>query len=526
MKSAGILLVLLAAGTLPIAADPAPDISLPDILAVEMPKGLTRIGPGDPPLRELLASAHSGTRQVTADLRAPVGVGPARISWTAWEGTPGSSKPAATRAARVFVLPFGMTPVGVSGDENATGGNTAARIARDPNGRVHMIWQDGGRPGGRTGPVYRRAAVGADGIVHFETGPIYVAEPGPSDWNAYPALAVSGNGVQLVWQGGGTARTRRVSFGPDGYVMGPIKDTGAKSEGRDVGDSIAADSKGGLHIVTPAGIYAYSADGGKSWKTETVPLPPNEKIKTQSVTVDPAGTVHVAFSAVVTRPAAPGTTLGGYWQLRTIDRTADGNWVNPTDVLANAPAWKPLAGPGDILADWSRIAADSQGGLHITWHGTSLSHVFAHDSAFYAWKGPGKPWSAPVMLMPSSPAGTKFSFAPSLALDGDRALAMVFFDTSGGANELSFDSHLVPLRLGKMEAAPISVTNFVQAAMAAKRPQTAMSSRFPAAAPAPWRANGQTTLDILTLLQSPFEPQGANLVVYHRLNLSAAPRPR
>jgi hypothetical protein len=129
------------------------------------------------------------------------------------------------------------------------------------------------------------------------------------------------------------------------------------------------------------------------------------------------------------------------------------------------------------------------------------------------------------MLMPSVPAGTQFSFAPSLALDGDRALAMVFFDRSGGANELGFDSHLVPLRLGKMEAPPISVTDFVQAAMAAKHPQTAMSSRFPSAAPTPWRANGQTVLDILTLLQSPFEPQGANLVVYHRLNLAQAPRP-
>lgn len=121
MKSAGIAFVLLAAGALPSAADPAPDISLPDILAVEMPKGAARIGPGDAPLRELLASAHSGTRQVTADLRTPVGVGPVRISWTAWEGAPGSSKPTATRTARVFVLPYGMTPVGVSGDENATG---------------------------------------------------------------------------------------------------------------------------------------------------------------------------------------------------------------------------------------------------------------------------------------------------------------------------------------------------------------------------------------------------------------------
>jgi hypothetical protein len=366
--SVPLTVFLIVAATTQSAAA-ASEISLPDMLAVEMPKGVTQIGPTDSPLRELLDSAHSDARRVTADMRTKVGVGPVRITWTAWDGTPGNSKPNATRTARVFVLPNGMTPVGVSGDENATGGNNAARIARDAGGRVHIIWQDGGRPGGGTGPVYRRASVGPDGIVHFDTDPIYVAKPGPSEWNGYPALAVSGNDVQLVWQGGGTARTRRVSLGPSGWVMGPISDTGAKSEGRDVGDSIAFDRKGGLHIATPAGIYAYSGDGGKVWKTEAIPLPPNEKIKTQSVTVDPGGTVHIAFTALVARSDPAGVKLGGYWQLRTIDRTADGKWINPTDVLASAPGWQELVGPGDMLADWVRIAADNQGGLHMARYG-------------------------------------------------------------------------------------------------------------------------------------------------------------
>jgi hypothetical protein len=131
------------------------------------------------------------------------------------------------------------------------------------------------------------------------------------------------------------------------------------------------------------------------------------------------------------------------------------------------------------------------------------------------------PWSAPVLLAPTNPAwGLKFSFAPSLALDGNRALAMVFFNAVEGVNDLGFDSSLATLRFGRIDAPALPVTRFVQSAIAAKRPQTAMSSRFPAAAPMPWRgANGQATLDVLELLQSPFEPQGANLVVYHRLAL-------
>lgn len=521
LSALGACLIWVAAFT---PAKAAPEITLPEMLAVELPKGVTQIGPADAPLRQLLASARSGERKVTFDLNRKVGAGPLRVTWSAWEGAPGNGRPAAARTERLFILPNGFTPVGVSADENATGGNNAAHIARDETGRVHMVWQDGGRPGGRTGPVYRRMSIDPGGAAHFETEPLYVAEPGPSDWNAYPALAALGRDVQLVWQGAGTARTRRLSLGPGGWVMGPIVDTRAKSEGRDVGDSIAFDAKGGLHIVTPSGIYAFSGDGGKSWKTEPIPLPPNEKIKTQSVTVDPAGKVHIAFSAPVERVDPPGPKQGGYWQLRVIERTPDGNWINAADVLANAPAWKPLQGPGDMLADWAKIAADRDGGLHLTWHGTSISHVFSHDMGFYAWKKSGGSWSAPVPLAPQDAArGIKFSYAPSLALDGDRALALVFYDVYNGAGQLGFDNSLAMLRSGKMSAPLLPVTRFVQTAIAARLPETAMSSRFPAAAPAPWRSpDGRVTLDMLTLFQSPFEPQGASLVVYHRIDLAAA----
>ena len=501
---------------------PPPQIALPEILAVELPRGATSIGPEEPPLRQLLAAARSDARKVTWDLKRRIGVGPVRVTFSAWDGAPGSGQPAATRAVRLFVLPNGTTPVGVAGDENSTGGNNGVHIARDSGGAVHMIWNDSGRQGAPTGAVYRRAATAPDGSVHFETPPIYVAEDGPGDWNAYPALAVQGRNVQLVWQGGGTARTRRVSLGQGGWVMGPVIDTGAASGGRDVGDSIAFDDKGGLHLVTPSGIYAYSGDGGVTWKTENIPLPPNTEIKTQSVTVDAAGTVHVAFSAPTRRVDPPGFKQGGYWQLRTIDKTAKG-WANATDVLANAPGWKETHKPNDdVLADWVRIAADRQGGLHITWHGTTLSRIFAHDTAFYAWKKPGGAWSAPVALvLPDAARGIKYSFAPSLALDGDRALAMVFYDVYNGADWIGFDSSLLSLRGGHMEGPPLPVTQFVRAAIVAKHPDTAMGARFPAAAPALFHApGGRVWLDVLELLQSPFAPGGPNLVVYQRLDLT------
>jgi len=196
-------------------------ITLPDVLAIELPRDVKVVGPNDSPLRELLNQARFGSFVVTTDLRRKVGVGPVRVTWTAWQGAPGAGKPLATRVGKIIVLPFGITPAGVSGDENATGGNNAARIARDSAGHVHMMWVDSGRPGGHAGPVYRRAAMTYDGAVRFETGPIYVAEGSVEDWNAYPALAVAGQNLQLVWQGAGTAHTRRLSFGTRGWVFGP-----------------------------------------------------------------------------------------------------------------------------------------------------------------------------------------------------------------------------------------------------------------------------------------------------------------
>jgi hypothetical protein len=515
----------MAIATATAHAAEAPEITLPDVPAIELPKGMSQIGPGDSPLRELLNAGRDGSKKISFDLQHKVGVGPLHVTWSAWNGAVGSGKPAATRTERVFILPFGMTPVGVYGGENGTAGNNAVHIARDGAEHVHMVWQDGGRPGGPTGPVYRRAAVAPDGTVKFDTGPIYIADNGPSDWNARPALAAAGSAVQLIWQGGGTVRTRRVSLESGGYVMGPVIDTGARSEGRDVGPAIAFDAKGGLHIATPSGVYAYSADDGKSWKAENFPVPAGESVKTQSIAVDPAGVAHLAFSAPVARDNPKSGEAGGYWQLRVIDRMPDGSWTHEADVLANLPGWmEPKPGGGDALADWARIAADRQGGLHLTWHGTAFSHKYANDSSFYAYRKPGGGWSAPLRLVPPTP-GIRFSYAPSLALDGDRALALTFYEVLAGSDSPGFDSRLVPLRSGRVDGPSVPVTQFVSAAIAAKHPDQAMGARFPEAATAPWRTtDGHAGLDVLELLQSPFEPAGPSVVVYQRLDLTALSR--
>jgi hypothetical protein len=511
-----------------VASANAQQITLPELLAIELPAGMTELAPSDPPLRALLAAASSGQRQVTADLRHSVKAGATRVTWTA-DAANGAA--AATRAATVFVLPTGLTQAGVSGDENATAGNNAVHIARDNSGHVHMVWVDSGREGGKTGPVYRRATTSADGAVQFETPPTYIAEATPGEWTAYPSLAVAGDAVYLVWQGGGTARTRRLSLGPSGYSWGPVRDTGAKSDGRDIGPAIVADAKA-IHVITPSGIYALSTDGGATWKTEPMPIPAGQRTKTASLTIgpggdpggDPAGDVTVAFSSVVraVKDTAKNEGSGGYWQLRTIVRKANGTWTGARDALEDWPAWGEPVTAQDALADWVRIDADSAGAMHLVWHGTAASRIYGNDEANYSYRPLNGDWTRPFPLVPRDPSrGIKFSFAPSLAIEGERALAAVFYDVYDGDKWGGFDAVLMPLWHGAPNGIALPLSRFVRDSIEQKTPDFALSSRFPAVAPGVFHApDGRAWLDVLEALIPMGVPDSAKLIVYHRVDVT------
>ena len=430
-------------------------------------------------------------------------------------------------AADPIPLPPGFTQVGVSADENATAGNNATRIARDSAGHVHMVWVDSGRQGAPTGPVYRRLTVAPDGATTFDTDPIYVADKTPGDWNAYPALVAAGDTVYLVWQGGGTARVRKVAAGPAGYSFGPVVDTGAKSEGRDVGPSIQADATG-VRIVTPSGRFALSTDGGQTWKTEAVPVPAGQHMKTASLAADPAGGTILAFSSMVKEPkeSAKEVGSGGYWQLRTIRRTPEGQWTDTQDVLDKFPGWGEPKGENDSLADWVRVGSDSAGGLHLLWHGTGISHIYGNDQAYYAYRAPKGAWQEPIPLIRQDAGrGIKFSFAPSLTLDGEQAVATVFYDIYDGGRWAGFDADLIPFLRGSANGNPVPLTHFVRASIDERKPAMAFSTRFPAAALAPYRADGKVWLDEVQTFIPMGVPGSPKLIVYRRVDATGLLHP-
>ena len=515
------LSLLFALLCLPASGQTPAQIVLPEPFAVEMPAGAASLPADSGKLHDLLAAASAGKFRVSSDLGHPVAVGPTLVTFTAWDG----ARAVGARKATLFVLPSGFAPVGRSADENATAGNNAVHIASDSAGRVHMIWTDSGRQGALVGAKYRRAHLDDAGAVVWETAETPLAGEVQADWNAYPALAVDGESVDFVWQNHGHLQHRRLAPSDGVLVWGAVHDTGLASEGRDTGPSLVS-SGDTIAAIAPSGAVAISRDAGQSWKIEKIAIPAGGKVKTASLARGADGVLHAAMSVVMhnsTKPEGQGGG-GGYWRLLAAQRSTSGDWSAPQDALAGLPAWASPPPNEDALADWVRIEVDASGAEHLAWHGTAVSREYGHDQSWYARRGSAGKVLAPAALAPTDLAhGVKYSFAPSLTLDGDRALALTFFDVFDGARWAGFDSQLVAFRDGKQQGAPLAITEFSRRSIASGDRSTELSARFPSAAPNLRRgADGHVWLDVLHTL-NPLNVDGeAALVVYQRVDLTAA----
>jgi hypothetical protein len=494
-------------------------IALPEPLAVELAEGQTSVSADEEPLKRLIAAAQAPGLKVTAALpQARVGVGVWRVVWTAVDSS--SGHPASVKEAYLTVFPAGMTPVGLSGSRHGVVGNNAIHIARDASGFVHMVWTDAYR--GADGARYRRARVMPDGSVEFDTGIINLAAR-PGSWNAIPALAVMGDTVHFTWQADGTARYRSLTHAGTVWRWSDDVDTKAPSPGRDTGAAIVADERS-VHILTTSGMYTTSNDGGRTWITEAVPFGMNTSVKTASLTLDSAGQPLAAASVIVRQPAEISNQhgSGAYWTLRIARRVAPGRWEVVPGPLDRRPEWgSPQDRGDDVLADWVRVLEDRTGGMHATWHGTAVSRIYANDRAYYAWRPPGGDWQAPIPLRePDQERGIGWSYAPSLILDGDTALALPFYNVRSGSSDIGFDSDLDLFRQGRRIGPPLPVTRFVSDAVRSGNTAAALSAWYPGAAPALVRtSDGKIWTDVLMTL-SPVEIKMPKLIVWRRIDLT------
>ncbi|MDO8477673.1 MAG: hypothetical protein Q7W02_16030 [Candidatus Rokubacteria bacterium] len=518
-------------GTPAAQAQPARSsgIELPEMLAIELPApGMTSIGPGASPLKELLESALAPGRQVAHDVRSPLPLGATQVTWTAWSGAPGTSQTVSTRQAWVYVFPFGQTPAGISGRHDATAGNHSAKVVRDRSGRVHATWLDAARPGKGTTVLYRSGVQDpTTGRFTWDTPVSPITAPGAAV--GMGAMEVSLNAVHFAWATESTTRYLRVLRVGSVLRSDPIRDTRAAGSAYDNGSDLAVRGDDEIHVLTYAGQYAVSTNGGATWRVEQVPWPAGEK-KNPALAVDAMGNAHVVYVLKVRIPAEwkSGQPNGAYWQLRYVRRQAQGGWVDAQDVLGAFPEWRDQGMSRDVLADWPDIAADAQGNIHVGFHGTANSGKYGQDEAFYVRRpaaGPGawSAWEHPVPLHPVNRATRRSSsYAPSLALDPetDTVVAVVFFDYQDQSHE-AYDSDALLLRGGKIVGAPIMLSRNARTAIDAKRADDALASWFPTAAPRLYRpADGRVWLDVLYTAQTPERHGSPHYVIYHRRELT------
>jgi ABC transporter substrate binding protein len=511
-------------------------IALPEMLAVELPGAdATSVAPGDSPLRELLEGVRAGGFRVTHDLRRPIGPGATEVTWTAWEDMPGHSAARGIRTARIHVFPFGLAPVGLSGDDRATVGNQSAKVARDGAGRAHMVWLDAGRRGRGIRVMYRRAAVDPQsGGVTWETEPLRVSDQANEFWNSYPVIEASDNAIHIAWAGSATVQYRRLVRAGDAWVFEPIRDTRVPGPGEDWGPGLGARNDAEIHLLTPSGRYALSTDGGRTWTQDRVPVPRGLAMKGPALAVDAGGNGHVTFTGKVRSPAggwrAYGEQHGAYWELRYVRRRAAGGWEDAQNVLAEYPEWRDRGTREDVLVDFSDIAVDRNGNLHVGWHGSANTAAYSFDEAFYVRRtatgaGTWGRWGPIQTLHPLDPSrGEYFSYGPSLSVDdeSDAVLAVLFFDTIPRAG-LRLDSAARVVRDGRLEGPAILLTRSARDAVAAGRAREAWSTWFPCAAPRVYRgADRRAWLDVLqTVVTSPGQADAVHYVVYLRREVTA-----
>jgi hypothetical protein len=500
------------------------------MLAIELPAPAGNISPEASPLRDLLESARAGVLAVSHDQVAPLAVGGTLVTWTAWEASSGAARTAvAKRSAYVYVFPFGQTPIGVSGDDHATAGNHAAKVARDSSGRVHVAWLDSGRPGQEPAVMYRRGIPDdRSGIVSWETDPFRVSD-GSAAWNSYVALEASDHAVHLTWWGGRTTNYRRLVRDGGAWRWDPIRDTRAPGPGHDSGPDIAVRSDDEIHVLTPAGNYAITRDGGATWAPDQVPGVPGARMKLPGLALDANGNSHVVFTAVVRGGGnQPPALRNGYWELRYIRRQVGGGWVDAHHVLAGFPEWSDPGKGQDRLADWADVAVDARGAVHVVWHGTANTHAYGRDEAFYIRRpaaGPRawSPWEAPQALLRADPGPVVHSFAPALAVDpaGDLVLPVFFVDMAK-SGRAAFDSVMRIVRAGRVEGPPLSLSGTARAALDSGRAHDALSVWFPTPAPRVARAtDGRVWLDVVHTAATPSAHKSPHLIIHQRVEITA-----
>ena len=276
--------------------------------------------------------------------------------------------------------------------------NGARHIERDSRGDVFVVFPDG------QDVWYQRGVARSDGGIDFqpaervndETTRIRVNHHVGFPATRGAALAILETSestiIHIAWTVDSfSVYYRRVEEVHDGErILGEITDTGMSGHL----PALAAQQDGRVHVFAehsfvPAGQvsairHAWS-DDGVSWESgdiERATVTDSYNYRFACVTVDQEDRVHMMFEAegYQNSGGAPGAE---WWAPRYF--VLDGEeWQLQPSPLEDDAAWGPPDMGRQILFACCNLAADEDGSVHLAWHGTARSGVFALDDVFYS----------------------------------------------------------------------------------------------------------------------------------------------
>lgn len=435
--AAAVLTMLLAAGY--AAAVPVP----PALRAIELPEGATSIASTDPLMLDILEGATStvgGTITWSAPDTFPIGK--TYVYWT-------DSADAATVRRYVYVYPHGYQVLGATDNLRVFEHNGARHLLYDRDKRLHAIYNDGTkvwyRPGVRNGTrIHWREPV----QVNDASTPIGKATYGTRGQTFAIVSDVAGQVVlQCVWSSTHPVNrailTRRLTVDAAGSVT-----AGAIVHTNMVGSfqCIATDSTGRLHLaveVYSSIIYAYSDDGltwtgMQEWNASDTQC---TAYRFPNLVIDSRNRAHLLWQAEGYLGYSGSRT---WWVgLYSVRDPQTGTWSTPANILSGHPDWKAPSSGQQTLFAYPHMLIDDRDNLHLAWHGTAYSHIFAWDDTFYLEKvynpvtDTWGPWTNYATLHKRDHFNTgngedaNYTWVPSLAYKpgNDAIYALIMFGT-------------------------------------------------------------------------------------------------
>lgn len=403
-------------------------VQAPTLRALELPPGAVSLSAADPLLVPILNGATTTGPGPVAHNQAgqTLPIGKTLVTWQ--DLSDGN-----TAGKYVYLYPHGWQVLGTTTNLRVFEHNGARHVLYDNSRRVHVIYNDGV-------DVWYRLGTPAGNRVLWNS-PVRVSDNStPVAWSTYGTRgqtfalfydAMGNVNLHCVWSTNWPFNraivTRPLSVDNVGNVSaGTIVSTGLLGSFA----CIAIDSAGTFHLAVElysAMTYMNSRDGLNWGSSQNWTANKNNctAYRFPNLVIDSHDRVHLLWQA----EGYQGRSGSALWWvgLYSIYNPLTALWSAPVNVLAGIPGWQMPTGSQDVLFAYPNMLLDDNDNLHLAWHGTARSFMFAEDDIYYmrnpynpatdTWTG----WADHIALHKRSFPGVSggedydYSWVPSLA---------------------------------------------------------------------------------------------------------------